>query len=299
MARLLGLCLCLCMFAACGDDDTPGEDGSLPGANNTGNGGADGSVSESPEDNLPEEARAFVGLWCDRSKSHTMLMLNADGTMFHSLYDNSYYPKNEVKKGYWTYDVDTRVLSMTTTGNQVQVTLSNPTNWVGIGLVGDDANYERPKNKADSTNVMFSFYCYLADKWICQEDADKSFVCAARPGSSIPWYPNGVGRYRIGSEQMAINAAESSIPSTYTPYGEYRAYNWDAGYVILEWRGVMCSYRTEYTIQGETKVGWAAHSWSYEGEYENENNMQDFTLKITGEALEGTYKPQYEPWVYE
>lgn len=88
--------------------------------------------SNSPEDNLPEETKAFLGYW---ESSNDNYLFFADGICWRIPY-NSYNPNNFTpEKGYWTYDNSTKILA--TTINQWQVTLSNPLAWTGISLVNE------------------------------------------------------------------------------------------------------------------------------------------------------------------
>lgn len=89
-------------------------------------------VSTSPEDNLADEAKAFVGYWENqRTKGYDWLFLG-DGVCKANLYSES--PGESGTVGYWAYDTDTGILATTIGGWQWYVTLSNSETWTGISV---------------------------------------------------------------------------------------------------------------------------------------------------------------------
>jgi len=85
-----------------------------------------------PEDNLPDSSKKFVGYW---HNSSTLL----------SSCDFAFYPngkcsrfstseENHQDDGYWTFNEKTNILSTTTGGWQWEITLSNTDSWAGVTL---------------------------------------------------------------------------------------------------------------------------------------------------------------------
>lgn len=105
------------------------------------------SVSESPEDNLPEGAKAFVGYWDDASTTISAIdfIFFTDGTgeMWHDYSDALY-------NGYWTFDSNTSILATTMNSWQFQVTLSNDEAWTGVSLGSSTA---KTFNRGSNVNM--------------------------------------------------------------------------------------------------------------------------------------------------
>lgn len=144
-------------------------------------GGNHQNPSESPEDNLPEEARMLVGYWdITNYGSSRDFFLSADGRcVFNSENDYFYY---------WTYDTETKILATTYPGYQYQVTLSNEQAWAGILL---------------NNNKPFSFERYaganfwqLPELWI-NEDGESLHIGR--------FYSNSFHIDRIDSEDFTYN----------------------------------------------------------------------------------------------
>lgn len=123
----LGMALIMSMFClslnSCGGDD----DGN-PG-NETTNGG-----SETPEDNLPEASKTFVGYWLDSYSGTTFRYSNWIFYENGICQQNYYYmgSLSESTKGYWTYNPKTSLLATTVNAWQWQITISNNESWAGI-----------------------------------------------------------------------------------------------------------------------------------------------------------------------
>lgn len=141
--KLLSLIMALCSMSliSCGGDDSNDE----PVPENT-------TTSESPESNLPDEAKAFVGDWS--SDLFGSCIFFSDG-----------YAKVDGGNGYWTYDVETKILA-TTLGNryglyQWQVTLSNENTWTGIGM-WDEESYVFYKKQEASYSIWYYIRNFLS-----------------------------------------------------------------------------------------------------------------------------------------
>ena len=130
--KLITLLLTMFMsvsFAACSSDDDLNEE------------------PESPEDNLPQEARAFVGYWWNKMDGDNFLFFG-DGTCW--LIPKEYRRNDQfnagvchTSEGYWTYDVSTKILATNIENYQWQVTLSNSEVWTGTSLYdGKIYNFE-------------------------------------------------------------------------------------------------------------------------------------------------------------
>ncbi len=158
--KLLSLIIALCSVSliSCGGDDNNDE----PIPENT-------TTEETSESNLPDEAKAFVGYWVGSSNG-TYCFFD-DGTAFTHYENNSYDYK---KFGYWTYDIDTKILATTFTqpykGNAIQwsITLSNENVWTGISVSGTPVTYNK--------NVSGYFYYMLSSSsWTATDGSTISF----------------------------------------------------------------------------------------------------------------------------
>ncbi|MCD8235053.1 MAG: hypothetical protein LUD00_00035 [Prevotellaceae bacterium] len=135
-----------------------------------------GTEIEHPEDNLPNEAKAFVGYW-STSENAPDFVFFGDGVCWRL----DEYAKCQ-EKGYWTYDATTKILATTTSGWQWQVTLSNRDSWAGLSL---------NKSKTMSYNKKTRMYDYLnmileeASTW---EEMSDSTICLGE--KSLGWYAN-------------------------------------------------------------------------------------------------------------
>lgn len=165
--KLLSLIIALCSVSliSCGGDDNNDE----PIPENT-------TTEETSESNLPDEAKAFVGYWApDGGRIYNDYCFFDDGTAFRRNWKNS---SSEYKEfGYWTYDIDTKILATTFTasgaGNAIQysITLSNENVWTGIAPSGTPIKFEKSIDKyfqymlsnsswtaADRSTISFGYY---------------------------------------------------------------------------------------------------------------------------------------------
>lgn len=114
-----------------------------------------GTEIEHPEDNLPNEAKAFVGYWMNGgngSRDYDFVFFG-DGACWMLDGDNM----ERLDKGYWTYDATTKILA-TTTGNwQWQVTLSNKDSWAGLSLdTNKPQTYYKKTETFDCLNMILN-----------------------------------------------------------------------------------------------------------------------------------------------
>ena len=124
---MLSSMLFLLAFSACGSDDDDDDDVLSSDEEEV--------VSTSPEDNLADEAKAFVGYWQNqRTRGYDWLFLG-DGVCKAHLYSKD--PGEAGTVGYWTYNTDTGILATTIDGWQWTITLSNSEVWTGISLTNE------------------------------------------------------------------------------------------------------------------------------------------------------------------
>ena len=144
----MSLILSVLTFAACGgndDDDVLSSDEEV--------------VSTSPEDNLADEAKAFVGYWNNQdSKGYDWLFLG-DGVCKANkyTYDPGYYKIT----GYWSYDTETGILATTIDNWQWYITLSNSEAWVGISVSSESSCTFKNYTSSTSGNIYYfrEFIC--------------------------------------------------------------------------------------------------------------------------------------------
>lgn len=106
-------------FISCG-----GDDDEAPGGN---------EQVESPEDNLPESSKGFVGYW---RNSQDNLVTSNDFVFFGDGSCDRYntYNGRFLDGGYWTFNDITKILATTVGEWQWEVTLSNSETWAGLSL---------------------------------------------------------------------------------------------------------------------------------------------------------------------
>jgi hypothetical protein len=131
------MCGCFLLLPSCSSDEPDSGD----------------NQTDSPEDNLPDAARKFVGFWevTENGKSSfSDLELFADG-----------YCRSGSGVGYWAFDETSNILSITLgSGTQWQITLSNGESWVGLNL---------NNNKTCTANrhsILYDIYDHIFGKWI-------------------------------------------------------------------------------------------------------------------------------------
>lgn len=140
--------LCFNLVSCGGDDDgKPNEE------DDTSKG------SESPEDNLPEASKTFVGLWENISYRSYYIFLE-DGIcryIGHSVYQSNW------EEGYWTFNPETSILATTMSiGGQWLVTISNNDSWAGTnGNSGKNTSYK----KATHAEYLEEYLNNIYIKW--------------------------------------------------------------------------------------------------------------------------------------
>lgn len=108
---------------------------------------------ESPEDNLPEAARTFVGYWSNQGQKGGDFIFFGDGTCWMTAIGDC--ARSDV--GYWTYDTSTKILATTTGSWQWQVTLSNSEVWTGVSLGSETVQtFERNRNSLEYMYAMLN-----------------------------------------------------------------------------------------------------------------------------------------------
>ena len=120
---MLSSMLFLLTFSACGGDD---DDEDILSSSE------DEVVSTSPEDNLADEAKAFVGYWENQMEKGYDFLFLGDGVCKANLYSES--PGEAGTVGYWAYNTDTGILATTISNWQWTITLSNSEAWTGISV---------------------------------------------------------------------------------------------------------------------------------------------------------------------
>lgn len=149
-----------------GDKNGSGNGDANGGDDSPNNGGNDQSGEpESPEDNLPEEARAFVGYWINQESKGSDFVFSADGVCLMMPFDLT---KNDPayriehtlapsSSGYWTFNKDTNILATTTGGWQWQVTLSNVGAWAGVSFGTSTAqSFKKSEDKLSYMTIILS-----------------------------------------------------------------------------------------------------------------------------------------------
>ena len=115
---------------------------------------------DSPEDNLPEESKVFVGYWDDESTTTKAVdfLFFTDGT--GRIYGNY---NNTINEGYWTFNANTAILATTMNNWQFQVTLSNNEAWSGVSLGTTTAKTYRRGANLDMARALIRESSWKAD----------------------------------------------------------------------------------------------------------------------------------------
>lgn len=131
---------------SCGDDDngTPSK----------------GEEVESPEDNLPEASKSFIGYW---RNSQSNLVSSCDFVFFPNGICRRYssFRENFIDDGYWTFNESTNILATTVGEWQWEVTLSNSEAWAGVSL-GSGASQTFSRD-----NIRYVLACIRNTEWEC------------------------------------------------------------------------------------------------------------------------------------
>lgn len=146
-----------CISCSSSDDDDDNKTEQTQEQNDQNNTDDDKQDVGSPEDNLPDEVKTFVGYWSGIKK----LIFFSDGVGWDL--ETSGYMHNH---GYWTYDPDTKILATTQSG-QWQVTLSNQESWTGISIGNNKPNsFSRVKDKLEYIRYMLNY-----SSWVGTQDS--------------------------------------------------------------------------------------------------------------------------------
>lgn len=161
---------CLCLVGCSDGDDGDGPD----------------TDDQTPENNLPEASRKFLGAWKgypDKGKMLDIVFL-ADGTV------KCRRAALNVSAGSWTFNPETDILA-TTVDKQWTVTLSNESSWAGISIESVSHSYSFLRD--ESANAI---YLLLANtEW---SDGDRELAVREPGGSLVFSYPgtgNTINRY--------------------------------------------------------------------------------------------------------
>lgn len=177
----------------------------------------------SPEDNLPEEARAFVGCWIKNDGTIVAgdFIFWGDGTCWMR-------PANSYRStiyGYWAYNPETKILATTTNNWQWEVTLSNSEVWAGVSIASQKT---LSFNKA--SNESFFRWVLGTKTWKNDEDV---YLNYSGYNSSLGWRNKVTGYYYSGEGDFKITEDES--PDDYTFNYEFvYGYNTGEGTITLE-----------------------------------------------------------------
>ncbi len=122
---------------------------------------------QTPEDNLPEEAKSFVGYWLNQGDKGVDCLFFKDGmcwTMYLERYGFHTYSHRD---SYWTYDASTKILATSVSDYQWQVTLSNTDAWSGL-LLGSN----QPQSFTKEKNKLKYMECILMNSsWVESPDS--------------------------------------------------------------------------------------------------------------------------------
>ncbi len=183
----------------------------------------------SPEDNLPEEARAFVGCWIKNDNTIVAgdFMFWGDGTCWMRPATSNSTPYTIF--GYWTYNPETKILATTTNNWQWEVTLSNSKVWAGVSI---SSQKTLSFNKASNE----SFFRWVLDtkNWKNDEEVYLSYEYYGY-GSHLGWRNKVTGYHYLEEGNFMITEDEN--PDDYTfnyefVYGKY--HNTGKGTITLE-----------------------------------------------------------------
>lgn len=138
---LIASMLCFSLNSCGGDDDRKPEE------EKTTNGG-----SETPEENLPEESKKFIGYWVNSAKTTDYYFFREDGYFCH-------IPVDVCRRGKWTY----KQPELTTSRENCQwnIISSDKNSWRGIRY---NTNVTETFHRA--TNFEYQRYLGAFEKWI-------------------------------------------------------------------------------------------------------------------------------------
>ena len=179
----------------------------------------------SPEDNLPEEARAFVGCWIKNDNTIVAgdFMFWGDGTCW--MCPASSNSTRHTIFGYWAYNPETKILATTTNNWQWEVTLSNSEVWAGVSIASQKTlSFNKASNE--------SFFRWVLDTKTWKNDEDV-YLNYSGYNSSLGWRNKVTGYYY--SEEGNFIITEDENPDDYTFNYEFvYGYNTGEGTITLE-----------------------------------------------------------------
>ena len=202
----MSLILSFLTFAACGGND---DDDVLSSDNEV--------VSTSPEDNLADEAKVFVGYWQNQmTKGYDFLFLG-DGVCKAHLYSKD--PGEAGTVGYWAYNTDTGILATTISNWQWTITLSNSEAWTGISVETESTcKYENYTNHYTDGNLPYFKEFIVGTGWV---NASDSTLVIKYLKSYDTSRTNSISGYAIGGTDDIDNYYDIIRFSSDDDYSDY------------------------------------------------------------------------------
>ena len=198
---------CLLSCSSDNDGDIPTNDQNKP---------------DSPEDNLPEESKVFVGYWSDQSTTTKAVdfLFFSDGT--GRMY-NDY--NSTMVEGYWTFNANTAILATTMNNWQFQVTLSNNEAWSGLSLGSTTAKTYKRGEKRKMVELLLKRSSWeTADLTLKIPEGNSEYMS----GSILPELPNGGFNISyLGYLPLSLSEDDNTEDYTfkYDLYVEYYRHN--------------------------------------------------------------------------
>lgn len=132
----------------------------------------DDDASKKPEDNLPEEARSFVGYWeftGELTGAAKWMFFSADGKCV--LANGAY----AICRGSWSYDKDTKVLATDISNFQYIVTLSTPSSWAAT-YYKQGSPYSVGFRRLSDDSAMSLILFTLSTSYFTQTEGEKNLL---------------------------------------------------------------------------------------------------------------------------
>ena len=193
---------------SCGSDD---DDENIPSSSE------DEVVSTSPEDNLADEAKAFVGYWQNQiDKGYDFLFLG-DGVCKAHLYSEG--PGEAGTTGYWAYNTDTGILATTIASWQWTITLSISEVWTGISVNTESiCKYENYASNYKDGNFPYFEEFVVGTRWANASDSTLTITSIDRYYTSSTKIISG---YAIGGTDDIDNYYDVIDFSSDDDYSDY------------------------------------------------------------------------------
>ena len=155
-------------------------------------------VSTSPEDNLADEAKAFVGYWENQIKKGYDWLFLGDGVCKANKYSTD--PGEAGTVGYWSYDTETGILATTIASWQWYITLSNSEAWAGISVSSETScTFENYSSSWDDCNKPYFLEFVCGTTW---ENASNSTLIL---GKNVYHYIGSSSNYTDHERGYAIS----------------------------------------------------------------------------------------------